>query len=282
MFVVKTVSELEGHVAIVKNEKKTIGFVPTMGALHDGHLSLIRQAKEECKFVVVSIFVNPTQFNDRSDYEKYPRIYDKDISMLENSNLCDLLFMPNEKEMYPQQEKRVFDIGYIENIMEGKYRPGHFQGVCQIVSKLFEIVKPDKAFFGKKDFQQLAVIRKLVKDLNFPIEIIGCEIVREDNGLAMSSRNLRLSKENYEKAGIIYQTLKQVEQWIHHYQIDEIKMLFKKHVEAIPPLKVEYVEIVDSETLLSVQEKIFHKSIHCCVAVLCEDVRLIDNIEIKL
>ena len=282
MIIANTIKELTNHIETAKRNNKIIGFVPTMGALHDGHLSLITKAKKESDFVVVSIFVNPTQFNNRSDFERYPRLYDKDIQLLDNSALCDLLFMPNENEMYPQPDNRVFDLGYLENIMEGKYRTGHFQGVSKIVSKLLDVVKPDKAFFGKKDFQQLAVIKKIVKDLKYNVEIIGCEIIREQNGLAMSSRNLLLTKEEFEKAAIIYQTLKKVPLWINQYTIDEVKKLAEYNINNVPPFKVEYIELVDSETLLPIQNIHFHKNIHCCVAVYCNEIRLIDNIEIKL
>ncbi len=283
MIVCKTINELNQALNNVGNQHKTIGFVPTMGALHEGHLSLIKRAQLECDVVVVSIFINPTQFNNREDFEKYPRLYNTDIKMLKESGACDIVFAPDEKEMYPTPDHRRFDLGYFEEIMEGKYRPGHFQGVAQIVTKLFDIVKPHKAYFGKKDFQQLAVIRKIVKDLQYPIEIIGCEIIREPNGLAMSSRNLRLSKSDFDNAGIIFNTLNAAKNWIkENIALEEIKTRVKNQIEAIPPFKVEYIEIVDSCTLLPVTNINNHRSIHCCIAVYCNDVRLIDNMEIKL
>lgn len=283
MIICKTVNELRQVLNKLSDTHQTIGFVPTMGALHEGHLSLVKRARTECDVVVVSIFINPTQFNNRDDFEKYPRLYDSDIKILEESGTCDVVFMPDEKEMYPTPDHRRFDLGYLEEVMEGKYRPGHFQGVAQIVTKLFDIVKPSKAYFGKKDFQQLAVIRKIVKDLHYPIEIIGCEIVREPNGLAMSSRNLRLSKSDFDNAGIIFKALNFAKDLIkQNIDIEEIKTKVIEQIEAIPPFQVEYVEIVDSDTLLSVKNIDEHASIHCCIAVYCNDVRLIDNMEIKL
>ncbi len=282
MVITKLIVELKKHIDLFYKDNKIIGFVPTMGALHEGHLSLIREAKKQSDIVLVSIFVNPTQFNNRYDFEKYPRLYNRDIEILENSGLCDFLFMPDEKEMYPQPDNRTFNLGYLEEIMEGKYRPGHFQGVVKIVSKLFDIIKPNKAFFGKKDFQQLTIIKKIVKDFKYPIEIIGCETVRESNNLAMSSRNLLLTKEEFEKASIIYQTLKKVADWIHQYEIDEIKTLVINEINSVNPFQVEYVELVDSETLKPIEDINLHSSIHCFIAVFCNQVRLIDNIEIKL
>ncbi|MGQ9847237.1 MAG: pantoate--beta-alanine ligase [Bacteroidales bacterium] len=282
MIVVKHISALKQIVARYKNEGKIIGFVPTMGALHKGHLSLVERAKKDSDVVVVSIFVNPTQFNDKTDYEKYPRLVEQDIRLLENEGKCDVVFLPSEAEMYPEPDKRHFDLGYLETIMEGKFRPGHFQGVAQIVSKLFEAVEPHKAFFGKKDFQQVAVIRRLVEIMNYPIEIISCDIVRESNGLAMSSRNLRLSSDDFHRAQVIYQTLSKIPMWLHIKTIDEIKQLVKDNIEAVSPFKLEYIELVDTHTLKLVTNLNEHKSITACVAVYCNDVRLIDNIEILL
>ncbi len=294
MIVTKTIHELQSVLEKYWTEKAMIGFVPTMGALHKGHFSLMECSKLECSVTVVSIFVlecsvtvvsifvNPTQFNNSDDYIKYPRLFKQDIEQLQKNQLCDIVFMPDEKEMYPVPDERMFDLGYLEQIMEGKYRPGHFQGVAKIVSKLFDIVKPNKAYFGKKDFQQLAVIKKLVKDLNYPIEIVGCEIVREPHGLAMSSRNLRLSTTDFQNAKIIYETLQQTPLWLKNYDVENVKKLVKKHIEEIKPFLVEYVEIVDNESLLPVEEPKLHKIINCCVAVFCNDVRLIDNLEIKL
>jgi pantoate--beta-alanine ligase len=282
MEVIRSISELQNALHKIRSANKVVGFVPTMGALHKGHLTLVQQAHEECQTVVVSIFVNPTQFNNKDDYEKYPRLFEKDIEKLQQEKTCDFVFLPSVEEMYPEPDTRHFDLGYLEEIMEGKFRPGHFQGVAQIVSKLFDMVKPDKAYFGKKDFQQVAVIKRLVEILHVPVEIIPCEIVREPHGLAMSSRNMRLSNEDFQQAKIIYQTLKQIPQWLKQYSIEKTKITASEFIQKTVPFKTEYVEIVDSSTLLPIKDISLHKSITCCVAVFCNDVRLIDNIEIIL
>lgn len=282
MIVLKYINDLKDELQKKRSQGQTIGFVPTMGALHQGHISLMQCARNQCDVVVVSIFVNPTQFNNKNDYEKYPRLYEKDIELLQNLQVCDIVFLPEEKEMYPQPEYRYFDLGFLEKIMEGAFRPGHFQGVALIVSKLFDIVMPNKAYFGKKDFQQLAVIRRLVDIEKYPIEIIACNTVREPHGLAMSSRNLRLSPVDFYNAKIIYQSLSQIPLWIFSKSIDEIKQLIKEKIEEVQPFKLEYIEIVDTYTLESVTDVKKHQSVTACIAVYCNDVRLIDNIEILL
>ena len=202
-----TKKELLAVLEIYRNEGKVIGFVPTMGALHEGHLSLVKDSKKNSDITVVSIFVNPTQFNDPEDLKRYPRTLEKDLDLLKSVN-CDLVFAPSVEEIYPEPDTRKFDFGYLESIMEGAKRPGHFNGVGQVVSRLFDIVQPHKAFFGMKDFQQVAIIKNMVKQLNYSVEIISCPIVREENGLAKSSRNTLL-EENYKKnAPHIYATLK--------------------------------------------------------------------------
>ncbi|NSW45733.1 MAG: pantoate--beta-alanine ligase [Bacteroidales bacterium] len=282
MIVLKHIKDLKAELQARRNQGQTIGFVPTMGALHQGHLSLMQCARNQCDVVVVSIFVNPTQFNNKDDYEKYPRLFDKDIELLQNTKVCDIVFLPDEKEMYPTAEKRSFDLGYLEEVMEGAFRPGHFQGVALIVSKLFDIVMPHKAYFGKKDFQQLAVIRRLVELEKYPIEIVPCDIVREPHGLAMSSRNLRLSKIDFENAKIIYQTLSHIPEWIKVMTIQEIKTKVIESIESVAPFKVEYIEMVNTFTLKPIIDFKQHTSVTACIAVFCNDVRLIDNIEIKL
>lgn len=282
MIIIKHIRELQETISEAKKNNELIGFVPTMGALHAGHLSLIKKSHDECDKTVVSIFVNPTQFNNKADYEKYPRLYDADINLLVQEKTCDILFIPDEKEMYPEPDYRHFDLGYLEEIMEGAFRPGHFQGVALIVSKLFDAVKPDKAYFGKKDFQQLAVIRRLVELEKYKIEIVPCDIVREPHGLAMSSRNLRLSSDDFANAKIIYNTLSQISLWLKTRKIDEIKQAAKEMIEKTPPFKLEYLEIVDTFTLKTVINIKEHQSITACIAVFCNDVRLIDNIEILL
>lgn len=282
MIVLKYIKDLKDELQKKRNQGQIIGFVPTMGALHLGHLSLMQCARDQCDVVVVSIFVNPTQFNNKSDYEKYPRMFEKDIELLQNSQVCDIVFLPEENEMYSEPNHRHFDLGFLEEVMEGAFRPGHFQGVALIVSKLFDAVMPHKAYFGKKDFQQLAVIRRLVDLEKYPIEIIACNIVREPHGLAMSSRNLRLSSDDFHHAQVIYQSLSQIPMWIYTKTIDEIKQSVKEKIEAVSPFRLEYIEIVDTFTLKTVTNINEHHSITACVAVFCNDVRLIDNIEILL
>lgn len=282
MVVLKYIKDLKDELLKKRSQGQIIGLVPTMGALHQGHTSLMQCARNQCDVVVVSIFVNPTQFNNKNDYEKYPRFFEKDIELLQNLQVCDIVFLPEEKEMYPEPDHRHFDLGFLEQIMEGAFRPGHFQGVALIVSKLFDAVMPHKAYFGKKDFQQLAVIRRLVEIEKYPIEIIACNIVREPHGLAMSSRNLRLSSDDFHRAQVIYLTLSQIPMWLRTKTIDEIKQLVKNNIEAVSPFKLEYIEIVDTLTLKTVTNIEEHQSITACVAVYCNDVRLIDNIEILI
>jgi pantoate--beta-alanine ligase len=281
MEVYKTINDITRYINEQRSKGLSIGFVPTMGALHRGHVSLLKESEKECDITVVSIFVNPTQFNDQQDYIKYPRNLDEDIKTLSENN-CNVVFNPSEKEMYPQPDNRIFDLGKLEKIMEGEFRSGHFQGVAKIVSKLFDIINPDIAFFGKKDFQQLAVIKRLVEILNSPVKIIGCPIIREENGLAMSSRNKRLSKEEFDKAAVIYKTISHLPEWIKKQSLKEIKKIISTHINSVSGFKTEYVEIVDSESLESITNLLGHKSITCCIAVYCGQVRLIDNIQINL
>lgn len=281
MKVINTISEITSYLSTFKSNGKKIGFVPTMGALHFGHLSIVKTSKENNDITVVSIFVNPTQFNDKQDFIKYAREPEEDLNKLIETD-CDLVFMPSEKEMYPENVNTKFELGYIESIMEGEYRPGHFQGVALIVDKLFSIIKPDNAYFGQKDFQQLAIIKQLVKITNSTVNIISCPIVRETNGLAMSSRNKRLSTKEFEEAAIIYSTLKQIGGFINDNKLNEFKIWAAKQINSNNLFKIEYIEIVDSESLKIVTSLKNHKSITCCIAVFCGEVRLIDNIQINL
>ena len=281
MKICKTINETTSLLSIFINDGKKIGFVPTMGALHKGHISLINISKKQNDITVVSIFVNPTQFNDKQDYIKYPRNSEKDLEMLSNTG-CDLVFMPDDKEMYPEPDNRIFDLGNLETIMEGKFRPGHFQCVAGIVSKLFDIIKPDKAYFGQKDFQQLSVIKRLVQITNSKVQIISCPIIREENGLALSSRNLRLSVEEFKQAAIIYKTINQLSTFLENNKFCEFKTWAIKQIDKISLFKTEYIEIVDTETLGIVKDIKYHKSITCCIAVYCGQIRLIDNIQINL
>ena len=222
MKVVYTKEELTDFIGSYKKEGKTIGFVPTMGALHEGHLSLVTQCKKNSDVAVVSVFVNPTQFNDPEDLKRYPRTPEKDCVLLETAG-CDIAFLPSVEEIYPEKDTRKFDFGYLESIMEGAKRPGHFNGVGQVVSRLFDIVQPDRAFFGMKDFQQVAIIKNMVRQLNYTLEIIPCPIVREESGLALSSRNALLDKEHKENAPHIYATLKKARELASRMGVDELK-----------------------------------------------------------
>jgi len=264
----------------------SLGFVPTMGALHKGHLSLVRAAKEKCDHVAVSIFVNPTQFNDTADLIKYPRTPEEDIKLL--ATLLgdnDYVFMPEVKEIYPAEDKRAFNFGSIEKVMEGPNRPGHFNGVAQVVSTLFNIVKPDMAFFGQKDFQQVAVIREMVRQLRMPIEIIACPIIRESDGLAMSSRNRRLEPQHRERAAEIFRTLSRASEMASSNDIQQLKKFVTDTINSINGFKVEYFEIVESITLVPVADKrdlVPGCRYFGCIALYAGEVRLIDNIELNL
>ena len=278
MQVFSTVNEVHIFVKKQKEAGKTIGFVPTMGALHQGHISLVKKSVNENDICIASIFVNPTQFNNKKDLEKYPRTLEKDLEMLQNAG-CNIVFSPNEREMYPNEEKASFDLGFLDEVMEGKHRPGHFQGVAQIVSKLFEAIPADKAYFGKKDFQQLAVINRLVFLKNFKIQIVACPIVREENGLAMSSRNELLSKEIRQKAGLIHTHLQKAKQLFGNINVKSIEKQIIENIHTDKNFQVEYFEIVDSHSLKPAGNET--KKVTACIAVVADNVRLIDNLEIK-
>lgn len=277
MLVVKEISALKSHIAELKEKGKTVGFVPTMGALHSGHLSLVAEAGRQTDVVVVSIFVNPTQFNDPKDLEKYPRNLDRDLALLEPT-ACQLVFAPEADTIYPEPDTRIFDFGQLETVMEGRFRPGHFNGVAQVVSKLFYLVEPDKAFFGLKDFQQLVIIKAMVKQLTLPVEIVPCPIVREADGLAMSSRNERLSPEQRKNAAHIYKTLTKAGNMAANLSVEEMKRQVVEQIDANPYLKTEYFEIVDDETLSPVKQWSDPVNKVACIAVFCGEVRLIDNL----
>ncbi|MDR2384284.1 MAG: pantoate--beta-alanine ligase [Tannerella sp.] len=262
----------------MRRDGRSIGFVPTMGALHEGHISLVRRCKAENAVCVASIFVNPTQFNDKKDLEKYPRTLEKDYEMLEKEE-CDMVFAPSEKEMYPEPDTRVFHLGRIAEVMEGACRPGHFNGVAQVVSKLFDIVKPDNAYFGEKDFQQVAVIREMVRQLDCKVNIVSCPIVREADGLALSSRNLRLTPEQRQIAPLIARTLKESRNFAPAMTVEEVKKRVCDTLHSIPQLRVEYYEIVDGRTLESIDKWNDTESPTGCIAVFCGEIRLIDNIK---
>jgi pantoate--beta-alanine ligase len=257
----------------------SIGFVPTMGALHEGHLSLVRRCIAENDITVTSIFVNPTQFNDSSDLKNYPRDLEKDCSLLETEG-CHFVFVPDEKEMYPERDLRQFDFGSMDKVMEGVHRPGHFNGVAQIVTKLFDSVRPDKAYFGQKDFQQLAIIRKLITDLRYPIRIIGCPIVREPDGLAMSSRNLLLSDAHRKAAPLICKTLMEAKKLAGTKTINELEQFVTVTINDNPWLRLEYFQLVHSQTLQPVSHISPYMPVTACIAVFAGNIRLIDNIDI--
>ncbi len=279
MKVVYTKNELKQEIQKVKKSEKTIGFVPTMGYLHQGHLSLVEIAKKETDYVVVSIFVNPKQFNSQEDLEKYPRDLQRDLELLKKENI-DLVFAPSETEIYSEEPKLMMDIPELTNKLCGKFRPNHFQGVLLIVNKLFHLVKPDKAYFGKKDYQQYLIIKRMVEDLNMDISIVGCPLVREENGLAMSSRNVRLSDKEKEDALLIYRSLQIAKQeFLKGEKNSEVlREIIKDIIETGKNNKVEYVEIVDPETLES--QKVAKSKNMIAVAVYTGNVRLIDNIEL--
>ncbi|MCM1031373.1 MAG: pantoate--beta-alanine ligase [Oscillibacter sp.] len=277
MKVIHTKEGLTDLIGNYKKEGKTIGFVPTMGALHEGHLSLVTQCKKNSDVAVVSVFVNPTQFNDPEDLKRYPRTPEKDCALLETAG-CDVAFLPSVEEIYPEKDTRKFDFGYLESIMEGAKRPGHFNGVGQVVSRLFDIVQPDKAFFGMKDFQQVAIIKNMVRQLNYTLEIIPCPIVREASGLALSSRNALLDKEHKENAPHIYATLKKARELASQMSVNELKKWIADEINRNPFLETEYVEIVDDTTLKVINDWKEEGTKVACVAVYAGKIRLIDNI----
>jgi pantoate--beta-alanine ligase len=259
---------------------KTIGFVPTMGALHEGHLKLVRQAAAENDFVAVSIFVNPIQFNNPEDLAKYPRTLDDDLKKLVGTG-CSLVFAPSAQEMYPEPDLTEFDFGELDKVMEGKFRPGHFRGVAVVVKKLFEILTPHKAYFGEKDFQQLAIIKKMVSMLQMPVDIIPCPIVRETDGLAMSSRNARLTVEERTEATAIYKALSSVKENYSWFIPAGVKQLVSGEIQDNPYFRVEYVEVVDTETLQPIDDWQDAEHAVVCVAAFIGQVRIIDNVVLK-
>lgn len=279
--IVEYITQLKATISSLKGKGKSIGLIPTMGALHKGHTSLIRQSLSDTSVSVVSIFVNPTQFNDTSDLEKYPRDLDGDLNILQNIlRSDDLVFTPGVKEIYPEKDTRVFDFGQLDKTMEGKFREGHFNGVAQVVSKLFDIVNPDKAYFGEKDFQQLAIIKRMVQQENLPVEIISCPIIREEDGLAMSSRNQRLSDKQRAEAAIIPKTLFQAKEKTQYMEVCDLKEWVIKTINESKLLEVEYFEIVDGENLIPINNWSESGIDVGCIAVQVGNIRLIDNIKL--
>lgn len=274
MVIVTTKQEL----AEALDGKISVGFVPTMGALHEGHLALVKKAKEENDVVCVSIFVNPIQFTNPDDLKKYPREVEKDCAKLEKAG-CDIVFAPSEEEMYPEKPTEKYDFGTLEMVMEGKFRPGHFNGVAIVVGRLFELVKPQKAYFGEKDYQQLQVIKALVKQKNLPVEIVACPIIREKDGLAMSSRNVLLDTGARHMAPILHKVLNDAKEMSDTLPAKELSTWVVAQLKRAPSVTLEYFEIVDPETLETVHEFEQGKQVIACIAAKIGGVRLIDNLK---
>jgi pantoate--beta-alanine ligase len=277
MEIFKQIAPLKAYLQEVKQQGKTTGLVPTMGALHRGHLSLIKASQAENDLTISSIYVNPTQFNNASDLQKYPRLLDTDTQMLKEVR-CDVLFCPDDAEMYPDKSMLTINFGHLDKIMEGKFRPSHFSGVALVVSKLFNITEPDKAYFGQKDWQQFAVISRLVEEFKFPLKLRSIPTLREDDGLALSSRNLRLNTDQRARAGVFYRALNKAKQaFIAGDDLEKIKTDVKQIVEAEPDVKLEYFELADSVNLTLLENVSASEKPIMCIAGYVGDVRLIDN-----
>ncbi|MDE7304533.1 MAG: pantoate--beta-alanine ligase [Alistipes sp.] len=266
--------------ALDKADAATIGFVPTMGALHAGHRSLVERARKENAVVAVSVFVNPTQFNDKTDLRHYPRTPEADARLLEDAG-ADYVLMPSVEEIYPEPDTRQFDFGTVDKVMEGATRPGHFNGVAQVVSRLFDIVRPARAYFGEKDFQQIAVVRAMVEQLRLPVEIVECPIVRGDDGLALSSRNQLLDEAHRAAAPHIYATLRAAVEKSHELTPAELKAWVAEEIDRNPLLKTIYYQSVDARTMQEVAAWDDAARIQGCIAVQAGPIRLIDNIRIR-
>lgn len=278
MKVVKSVADLKA--ALANCPKEGIGFVPTMGALHRGHRSLVERARQENETVVVSVFVNPTQFNDKNDLKNYPRTPEADCAILEAAG-ADVVFMPTVEDIYPEPDTRVFDFGLVDKVMEGATRPGHFNGVAQVVSRLFALVNPQRAYFGEKDFQQIAVIKAMVAQLAIEVDIVECAIVRGEDGLALSSRNELLTPEHRKAAPHIYATISQCAAKMESMSPSELTAWVVETIDSNPLLKTIYFEAVDAKTMQKVEAWSDSERIQGCCAVQAGDIRLIDNIRIK-
>ena len=280
MIICKTVQELRDSEDKLTSKGSKIGFVPTMGALHQGHISLLKQSKSSCDISVCSIFVNPNQFNDKGDLARYPRTPVADIKILEEAG-CDIVFMPSVEDIYPEQDTRQFDFGIIDKVLDGAHRLGHFNGVAQVVSRLFDIVKPTKAFFGLKDYQQVLIIKKMTVQLQLNVEIVACPILREPDGLAMSSRNTLLNVEERKAAALIPQIMQEARNLSTHMPLSELKARLLHEVMGNPLLKADYIEFCDADTLQSVSEIKPGKKIICLAAIFSGKIRLIDNLFIN-
>lgn len=281
MLIFSKITEVQGILAPLIAQGKKIGFVPTMGALHQGHLSLIKQAQSQCDYTVCSIFVNPTQFNDKSDLERYPRMPEKDAELLKTVK-CDLLFLPQVEEIYPKMGQATFDFGNLNTILEAEHRPGHFNGVAQVVKRFFEIVQPTVAYFGSKDFQQVMIIKALIKHMQSPIQIVACPILREPDGLAMSSRNTLLSPEERKVAALIPQIMQKARSIALENGIESAKQFVESEISRQPFMKLDYYAICDSQTLSTATTNLKETSkLISLIAVFVGKIRLIDNLPLK-
>lgn len=279
MIIVEKLSELREALDMMQHSNRSVGFVPTMGALHEGHISLINRAKSENQVVISSIFVNPTQFNDLNDLVNYPRTPQSDAELLSKAG-CDLLFFPQVNEMYPEEKLLEMDFGMLERVMEGMFRPGHFKGVATIVSRFFEIINPATAYFGEKDFQQLAVIKEMSRRIHPSVKVIGCPTLREENGLAKSSRNIHLTPDERSRSGVIYETLKWAAEEARNKSLEKVKSQALQMISNGTGFKVQYLEFVDADTLISIDKYESSRPERLCIAVLTSKTRLIDNVPV--
>ena len=279
---IHTIAKLKAELKKAREQGQTVGLVPTMGALHEGHASLVRRSVAENDVTVVSVFLNPTQFNDQNDLAKYPRTLDADCRLLRKCG-ATIVFAPSVEEVYPEPDTRHFSYPPTDSVMEGAYRPGHFNGVCQVVSKLFMMTEPDRAYFGEKDFQQIAVIRRMVDDLGFHLQIVPCPVVREESGLAMSSRNTLLSADERQTASHIFQTLKESLEWAKTMSVQEVHDKVVEQINSVSALEVQYYSIVDGHSLADVADWQQSDDIVGCITVFCgaQPIRLIDHIRYK-
>lgn len=280
MLIFTKVSEISAYLQQARSASQSIGFVPTMGALHKGHVSLIELSKEACDLSICSIFVNPTQFNDPKDLERYPRMPAKDIVLLEQVN-CDVLFLPTVEEIYPTPKTEIFDFGFLDTTLEGQFRPGHFNGVAQVVKRFFEIIEPDKAFFGSKDYQQVMIVKSLVKQMHSSIEIVSCPILREADGVAMSSRNALLNSEERQLAARIPEVMQAADQIIKEKGVDAAKVFVNDIIEKTTLMKLEYYEVCEADSLKIVDSVTKDKSYVAVIACFVGRIRLLDNLPVS-
>jgi len=280
MLIYTKIADLRAFVKGIKSSNQSVGFVPTMGALHNGHISLIEASKKACNVTICSVFVNPTQFNDKADLERYPRMPEKDAEFLRMAN-CDVLFLPSVEEIYPTKDETTFDFGFLDKTLDGKHRPGHFNGVAQVVKRLFEIVTPDKAFFGEKDYQQVMIIKALVKQMGSSIEIVSCPILREADGLAMSSRNTLLTSEEREIASHIPKLMLEAKKITKEKGTAAAKLYIEEETKKVSIMKLDYFEICNAETLEEISDINPAKKTIALIALFVGKIRLIDNLQLN-